>query len=309
MRKALIAVAILLLTAAAAFFLLNRESSYDRSFDTRVATPAYRDSGPVVLYDEGHRNTHTASGAYRPLVEMLRSDGYVVRTTAAPFTPDALRGVAVLMLVSAQGSNPTNDSAAYTEAETAAIAEWVRGGGGSLLLVMDHWPYGLAVRSLARRFDVDVQGGFVEDPAHHEAERGTSHLVFSEENGLLRAHPITRGVKRVLTFTGTSVRGPAGAVAFLALSDSATERPPGPARAETTGGDTRVLMESGPPRPAAGRAQGIALEVGRGRVVVLGEAGMLRAQRDRSGLVGMNVPGYDNRQLALNIVHWLSRVM
>jgi hypothetical protein len=308
MRKAIIAVSILVLIAAAVYFLLNRESTYDRSFDTRVATPAYRDSGPVVLYDEGHRNTHSASGAYRPLVEMLRSDGYVVRTTAAPFTPDALRDVAVLMLVSAQGSNPTNDSAAYTEAETAAIAEWVR-GGGSLLLVMDHWPYGLAVRSLARRFDVDVQGGFVEDPAHHEPERGTSHLVFSEENGLLRAHPITRGVKRVLTFTGTSVSSPPGSVAFLLLSDSATERAPGPARVEKDGSNTRVLMEYGDPRPAAGRAQGIALEVGRGRVVVLGEAGMLRAQKDRSGLVGMNVPGYDNRQLALNILHWLSRVI
>ena len=45
-----------------------------------------------------------------------------------------------------------------------------------------------------------------------------------------------------------------------------------------------------------------------GRIVILGEAGMLRAQRESSGsLVGMNVPGYDNRQLALNIMHWLSR--
>jgi len=37
---------------------------------------------------------------------------------------------------------------------------------------------------------------------------------------------------------------------------------------------------------------------------------MLRAQRPRRGLpVGMNVPGYDNRQLALNIMHWLSRLL
>jgi len=69
------------------------------------------------------------------------------------------------------------------------------------------------------------------------------------------------------------------------------------------------MMEYGDPRPAAGWAQGIVLEFGRGRAVVLGEAGMLRAQRDRSGLVGMNVPGYDNRQLALNIMHWLSRAI
>jgi hypothetical protein len=37
---------------------------------------------------------------------------------------------------------------------------------------------------------------------------------------------------------------------------------------------------------------------------------MLRAQRDRNGTrVGMNVPGDDNRQLALNIMHWPSRAL
>lgn len=79
---------------------------------------------------------------------------------------------------------------------------------------------------------------------------------------------------------------------------------------EREGRDIRVNMEYGAPLAVAGRAQGLALEVAAGRVVVLGEAGMLRAQRDRDGeRVGMNVPGYDNRQLALNIMHWLSRVL
>jgi hypothetical protein len=158
--------------------------------------------------------------------------------------------------------------------------------------------------------------GFVEDAVHHDAERGESHLVFSSDNGLLRDHPIVRGrspaetVERVLTFTGQSIEGPSAAVSFLALSEVATERPPGPARATRDGGDVRVEMEYGAPAPAAGRAQGLALEVGAGRIVVLGEAGMLRAQRERNGnRVGMNVPGYDNRQLALNIVHWLSRIL
>jgi protein-S-isoprenylcysteine O-methyltransferase Ste14 len=69
-------------------------------------------------------------------------------------------------------------------------------------------------------------------------------------------------------------------------------------------------MEYGAPVAAGGRAQGLALEVQTGRVVILGEAGMLRAQRGRNGeRVGMNVPGCDNRQLALNIMRWLSRVL
>jgi len=117
-------------------------------------------------------------------------------------------------------------------------------------------------------------------------------------------------VHRVLTFTGQSVQGPASAVSFLALSDSATERPPGPAHVERKGGDVRVDMEYGAPAAATGRAQGIALDVEAGRMVVLGEAGMLRAQPGKSSeRVGMNVRGYDNRQLALNIMHWLSRAL
>jgi hypothetical protein len=66
--------------------------------------------------------------------------------------------------------------------------------------------------------------------------------------------------------------------------------------------------------PVGGRAQGVAFTYGAGRVVVLGEAGMLSAQLirfrpaiDRPDMrVGMNVAPYDNRQFALNILHWLS---
>ena len=184
MRKAPFVIAGVVVLGAAAFLFVGRDRGYDRSFDTSIAHPTYQSSGPVVLYDEGHHNTHTASGAYRPLVEMLRHDGYTVVTTTQPFTAEQLRRAAVLMLVSAQGANRTGDSSAYTEAECQAIAEWV-GGGGSLLLVTDHWPYGLAARALAGRFAVHLSGGFVEDPRYHDPERGESHLVFSKENGLL----------------------------------------------------------------------------------------------------------------------------
>ena len=60
---------------------------------------------------------------------------------------------------------------------------------------------------------------------------------------------------------------------------------------------------------AAGRAQGIALKFGKGRAVFLGEAAMLTAQVTGQLKFGMNYPGADNRQLALNIVHWLSRLL
>ena len=50
------------------------------------------------------------------------------------------------------------------------------------------------------------------------------------------------------------------------------------------------------------------MNFGKGHVVVLGEAAMLSAQLagPNGNPFGMNRPGIDNRQLALNIMHWLS---
>lgn len=316
LRNMYIALGVGALVGLSAFLVdRTRERAYDRGFDTRVADPAVRGAAPLVLFDEGHRNAEPSERAYRPLADLWRHDGYAVGPTRAVFDSTSLRGVTVLVLAMAHGTNDANDGPAYTPAEGAALEAWVR-GGGALLLITDHWPYGAAVADLARRFGVSMGAGLVEDPTHHDDARGASHLVFSQENGLLRDHPITRGrteaerVRRVLTFTGQSVLGPPGAVSFLALSDGAQERPPGVPRVTRRGGDVRVEMEYGAPASAAGRAQGTAFEFGAGRVVVLGEAGVLRAQRERSGrLIGMTVPGYDNRQLALNILHWLSRAL
>jgi hypothetical protein len=54
------------------------------------------------------------------------------------------------------------------------------------------------------------------------------------------------------------------------------------------------------------------MRFGKGRVIVLGEAAMLSAQiitGPNEIKFGMNRPGSDNRQLALNIMHWLSGLL
>jgi hypothetical protein len=59
-------------------------------------------------------------------------------------------------------------------------------------------------------------------------------------------------------------------------------------------------------RSARGHAQAVALVFGKGRVIVLGEAGLLSAQVDPLGFkMGMNVES-DDKQFALNLFHWLS---
>jgi hypothetical protein len=72
-----------------------------------------------------------------------------------------------------------------------------------------------------------------------------------------------------------------------------------------------VLRGGNAPQSAAGRAQGLVMKFGKGRIVVLGEAAMLSAQLAGPNKTpfGMNRPGLDNRQLAINIMHWLSGLL
>ena len=61
---------------------------------------------------------------------------------------------------------------------------------------------------------------------------------------------------------------------------------------------------------AAGRSQAVAFELGKGRVVVLADAATVGAELVAGTLkVGMNRPGNDDRQLTLNVLHWLTRLL
>ncbi len=260
---------------------------------------------PLVLFDDAHHNRHGITSTYKPLARLLEDDGYDVRRLKKPIDVEALQHVAVFAIPSAKSDDDTSASAAFDAGEVEVLHEWVR-AGGSLLLIIDHYPFGPAAASLARRFGIEVGDGMVFDPVHHDrASRDDSQLVFSRENNLLGRHPITDRVARVVTFTGDVVRAP-GAVVLLRLSDSAVHRQAHP-HVTRDGSDVRVNVEFGPPVSAKGWAQAIALEYGRGRIVVFGEAAMATEQRDGQRLIGMNLPGCDNRQFVRNAFRWLAR--
>ena len=274
----------------------------DPNFDTKVAKPAYGTGGPRVLLDEAHNNFHTASGRYKPFADLITADGYRVTPNARKLTRDVLKNFDILVTANALGApamnTPEASNPAFTEEECDAVRDWVR-GGGALLLVADHAPIGAANTSLGRRFGVEMSNAYTIDPANTTPEdNNPGFIVYTRERGLA-AHPITDGrnaeerVGRVIAFTGQSLKGGPEAFAFMRLADTAQDAVPNTEQRTS----------------AAGRAQGLALRFGRGRVVVMGEAAMLSAQLagpDKRPL-GMNRPGTDNRRLALNILHWLSR--
>jgi hypothetical protein len=276
----------------------------DPEFNASVANPGYNKNGPRVLFDEAHHNFHTAEGRYKPFVDLLLNDGYRIVRNRQPFTKDSLNSFKVLVIANALGAEEMDDTgadaSAFTEEECAAVQEWVK-GGGSLLLIADHAPFGGAASSLGNRFGVDMSKGFTYDPAN-SVERSPSLLIFSRENKLLTTHPITEGrdqherLNRVQSFTGQSLKGPEDSVAVLKLADTAKDTPNREA-------DSSVS--------AAGRAQALAFKYGKGRVLVQGEAAMLSAQiaGQNKQPMGMNVPGNDNKQYALNVMHWLSGLL
>jgi hypothetical protein len=338
--------------ALASVALLARSAAAQQGPDTTwtpsVARPAYAANGPRVGIDEAHLNFHTATGNYRPFATLLRADGYLVSASTEPFTARSLAAFDVLVIANARGGTGLDalTKPGFTDVECDAVAEWVR-GGGSLLLIADHAPFGTAAEPLARRFGVDMSKGWTFDtvPAHHNQGNATL-LRYDRENGLLGDHPILAGreaaerVSRVVAFTGQSLSIPAGAVPLLRLSPTAQDGlPPTPEEAraqnarrqamidsvvaairarggtDTTAAIMTPMRDTGPQRftSAAGRAQALAMSFGSGRVVVLGEAAMLSAQRiDLPGreptYMGMNVPGSDDQQFALNVLHWLSRL-
>lgn len=318
--RVLVPAALMVLAVAAAIvFYVHHHTGQraDRSFDASVAQPAYTDRHPKVLFDEAHQNFHTTGGRYRPFVRLITNDGYEVTANKQAFSSALLSGYDILIIANAQGAGDDEQraSSAFTEAECDAVRAWVE-AGGSLLLIADHYPMGSAAERLAQRFAVSFSNGSTEDPKQHDPQSSdTSQLLFTRENGLLADHAITRGrvaaeqVSRVMTFTGTSSAVPAEAVALLRLSETAVDLAP-TVKMERKGGDTFTTVTYENPSPAAGRAQGLALEFGRGRVVVLGEAAMLTAQLTRDDKpFGMQVAGIDNRQFALNVMHWLSRLL
>lgn len=252
--------------------------------------------------DEGHFNVHTATTTYGPFAKTLRAAGFTVTSITERFSTESLAGIDVLVIANARATStgPLEERGkpAFSAAELDAIESWVRKGGG-LLLVVDHYPIGGANAQLGLRFGVDILNGRTVDRALARTEiagrvarsaggsaETNEQLIFESASKTLGVHPILcragKEVKRIATFDGTSLNTPTGATPLLILTDSAVDYV----------GAERV------PRSAVGRNQAFALQVGRGRVVVLGEA---------AALFNIDNPAVDNRNFAVNTVEWLGK--
>jgi hypothetical protein len=289
---------IFFLVIASTLSLVAGQQVADPNFQPKVTRATFTKSHPKVLFDEAHYNFHTAGGRYKPFAQLITADGYQVTSNKEKFSKALLLEYDILIIANALGEE--RGLSAFTDDECDAVRNWVE-GGGSLLLIADHAPMGAAAKTLSMRFGVEMSGAHTGDRTNYDksAPGELGQLVFTRENALLAEHPITKGrnaserIGRVISFTGQSLSIPKGSIAFLKLADTAFD----------------VMLPDEKEVSAAHRSQGVALKFKKGRVVILGEAAMLSAQltAKEHTPMGMNYPNTDNQQLALNIMHWLSR--
>ena len=262
----------------------------DLEYQPPIVDPVFDiGTGPLVLIDEAHFNFHTAEGRYRTFAELLRRDGYVVRSSTAPFTAESLAAARILVISNALSEDDSEEwvlpsPSAFTAAEIDAVEAWVQ-RGGSLLLIADHMPFPGAAAALAERFGLLFMNGYARKPG------AGNPMMFTRDDGSLHAHPITDGrsgaerIESVGTFGGQ---------AFRAHPDATVE----PLLVMGEGTEMQLTLEAGvvtattPRFAAVGLLQGAVLQHGAGRVAAFGEAAMFSAQvfGEQRFPMGMNNP-------------------
>lgn len=305
MKKLFLSTLVLIVT----LFACNTAQVADNSYDTSVKEPFFRTQKPKVLFDEAHFNVHTIKGTYKPFVSLVSNDGCIVTPNLQRFSKEVLKDYDVLVISNAKGGLHENKGdPAFAETECSTVEKWVN-EGGSLLLIADHFPMGSAAQNLSKKFGVTMSNGEVSDTIYFQGNnKFRDELVFSKANGLLMENEVTQGqnpndiVSKVVTFRGQSLSIPDSAIVLLKLSSSSLLTIP---KGSKTVGD-KTYIEFSDPVSALGSCQGLALKHGKGRVIILGEAAMITAQKYKGEKFGMNAKGNENRQFALNMMRWLA---
>ena len=189
---------------------------------------------------------------------------------------------------------------AFSAAEINAIQQWVRSGGG-LLLITDHMPFAGAATDLALAFGASFSNGFAFDRSQlgipNACLRETEVHVFSRAAGTLADHVVTTGVESIATFTGAAFEF--SGTPLLTFSSTSISVEPSIA----------WVFQNVQERSVAGWRQGGVAEFEQGRVAIFGEAAMFSEQMcDPATPMGMNHPlAKNNSRLLRNTLRWLGR--
>lgn len=248
-------------------------------------------SFPKVLFDEAHSESwtirrdvaesinpgHPDDNSYARAAEQLRHLGHTVAAhVEGPLEPGTLQSQDVLVIAHPSGERwertTGQGSPVFSGAELDAIADYVRDGGGLVVLAEEEQDkYGNNLADLLARFGVGVEHTTVRDPKR--AHKDVATWVLGEpatRDGILA------GVKSAAFYRSGTL------TVLPELSASAT-----------------VLFRSSPTAAPAAAPLALALTYGEGRVVVFADSDLFGDD---------SIEDYDHRRLWGNLVTWVARV-
>ncbi len=129
-------------------------------------------------------------------------------------------------------------SAAYSTAEVQAVRDFVQRGGKVLLVADPTRPNNVNILSSA--FGVTVEDDYLYNTREHDAN--FKNVIFRN----FRPSPLTRGLRQVIFYTGSSLRAPSGGLIFGDENtvSSIVQRGPSPFAAAAEAAQGRVIVLS-----------------------------------------------------------------
>lgn len=279
-------------------------------------TNADQKESPVILFDRGHNN-YMYDESDQVIDKFLLRHGFIVRHHRTRINEGIPEGVDVYHTSNALApENVDNWSlptpSAFTPDEIRVLVDWVR-NGGSLLLAIEHMPFGGSYDELAAALGIEVSNGFAVNRSllHDYSPENVSaagYLLFLRNNGSMAAHPVINGqvpygqIKHLATATGSAFRLPPKSTSLITLGSDIISLEPE---------NSWVFTDETPRLSVAGWSQAGIMEIGDGRVAVLGDNFLVSAPEyleppyiaDETEAES----GAHNHQFTLNLYRWLSR--
>jgi len=233
---------------------------------------SYCSAAPVVLFDEGHAQQFLIGKSgdldLSELAALYQEQGAVVTSSVEELSKDSLAAVDVLVI-----SGPFRP---LSGAEVEAVVEYLHAGGGLAVLLHIAPP----VRDLLHRLEVDYTNGTLRENRDVIGDNPQNFRVTS-----LTEHPLTAGLESFSIYGAWALRGTAPHSVSLA----------------ETGEQSWVDLDRDRKFSSNDAVQSfgvmVAGEIGQGRYVVIGDDALFQNRFfDKA-----------NRQLAINLVDWLSQ--
>jgi hypothetical protein len=272
--------------------------------------------GPVILIDEGHNN-YGYDGSDQTFEQYLSEHGFIVKKLKGQISEHILEGIQIFHTSNALAPENVDNwnlptPSAFTTDEIRILLDWIR-DGGSLLLAIEHMPFGGSYKNLATALGIDVSNGFaVYGSLLHdyspETVSASGGLLFLRNDGSMADHPVINGdtpygpIRYLSTDTGTAFRLPENSTSLITLgADVITLEPE----------RSWVFTDDTPRLSVAGWSQAGIMAVGNGRVAILGDNFLLSAPayleppfiEDETEAER----GAHNHKFTLNLYRWLSR--